>query len=503
MPVTPQQLAALARERMSPDHADRVATAEAKALMFEGNARKALVARIERLTESQELRSRLIRHADTTLNLVRRIPASVAGLYTGKKPQRSIGDDATYTATIDRHIKGGLDAFMGAIHERAIAMGKVGVRPVVLRSGQVRLRVYDPHRVIVVIGDDGEPEVVALQVCAAEQWLWQVWTADSYATTDADFRDVTARYAAAFSPDANNPTVNPYGLIPVAWFGIDMPIGNFWGPAWGTDGLHDAALSAMTFGTELGYQTHAGAFKQIAIKGNVSDEELAKIVRDSAAVMVVDQGADVQLIEPTANIDGMRTAIHGAVEDGSTGFGMSLAQFQRTSQAVSGLSRSLERAGISDVNKRHMGPFGLGETELCDIFRQVLGAHRLATIPKGEFVIRFFEPEVERDADQRWRQGLFDFELNIRELEDVLGWAPGSAEARMAEIKAHNDRLRALMNAMPSIPPGSSIAGTAARPVDTPHTEPSPDPNRTPADGTRGPVPDKTDHPRDRAGATT
>jgi hypothetical protein len=498
MPVTRQQLAAVTRERLSPDHSARAATAEAKALMFEGNARQALITRIARLTESAELRDRLTRHADTTLNLVRRIPASVAGLYTGKLPQRSIGTDATYTATIDRHIKGGLDAFMGAIHERAIAFGKVGVRPVVLRNGTVRLRVYDPHRIVVIMGDDGEPEVVALQVCSGDQWLWQVWTADSYATCNNDMADVTAQYAAVFSPDANNPTVNPYGIIPVAWFGIDMPIGNFWGPAWGTDGLHDAALSAMTFGTELGYQTHAGAFKQIAIKGNITDEELAKIVRDSAAVMVVEPGSDVQLIEPTANIDGMRTAIHGAVEDGSTGFGMSLAQFQRTSQAVSGLSRSLERAGISDVNKRHMGPFRLGETELCEIFRRMFGHHGIAKIPDGEFVIQFFEPEVERDADQKFRQGMLDFTLNVRELEDVLGWAPGSAESRMTEIKAHNDKLRALMAATLAIPPGSSIAGVVPPPVVAHHAEPGTDPTRTPADGARGPVSDKSGHPKDQ-----
>jgi hypothetical protein len=288
--------------------------------------------------------------------------------------------------------------------------------------------------------------------------------------------------------------VNPYGVLPFAFFRLTLT-GPIWGPAWRTDGLLDGTMSAMLFSTMLRYQTWWGSFRQLIVKGMVTPADVAQFVNDIASVMVVGPGSDVDTLETRYDVDGMRTAINGTIEDVSTGYGMSLSSFRRTSQATSGFARLLEMQGIIDVNNRHMGPFAVGEAMLARAARAVCGYHGLAQIDAGRFHVQFFGPQAARDPNETLRDALLRFMLNLDTLESGLGWAPGTAQARMTENKAHNDPLRELFSAMLSIPPGAMIPGLADHPPET-HT----DPTRTPADGTRGPVPAKDDPP---ANATT
>jgi len=437
--------------------AQRRETARDKRDLYEGHAERVLTRYIASVFTTSQVRESLVRVADTSVNLMRRIPDRVAMLYA-EPPVRHAGPNVIPVAALDAFVTGGFDAFMADIQRRVIAHGVVAVEPVFVK-GRVRLYVHDPDALYVLTDPMGDIEAVCYPIRNPEsaggasaggraEDLYMLWTAERQAVLNRDLADVSDRYAGWLTREDG---ANPYGVVPFAFFPAEpgTVTGDPLAAMHTSDSLMLGTLIVMLYATELNHQIKAGSFRQIVVTGQMQAEDMARVLRDSQAIFVAEAGAQVSVLDSTANIEGMRRAIESKIEDVCAAYGLSLAEFRRTAQVASGVALSLERQGVVDFNRRMRAPFARGEAALWAILTAMVKAHGLtpdeAPWPDGPFTVTYREPVPVASEAERF--ALFKDQLGLGLVKASSFWGSlddATALARAEEIAAFNRRFLAL-----------------------------------------------------------
>lgn len=261
---------------------------------------------------------------------------------------------------------------------------------------------------------------------------------------------------------ANDQGVNPYGMIPVAWFRDAHPMGCFF-----NDGSYDLVQAQESLNiklTELNYLLKMQAFSVPVI---IQDDTPGTVTIDPSVFVHIPlksiPGAgqpDFKFVSPDPKVNELLEAIRDMTVRTARSWGISPDAFKLVGSATSGFALRMQNMRLLERREDDADIYAVAEQNLFRVMRAVWNAHSPegAKIPEeAELSVDFTEPVFPEDPDaeqRRWeslvRQGLkskadwlMEIDPDVKTLEEaeeklrknmeinarVAGSAPAPSEA--------------------------------------------------------------------------
>lgn len=209
---------------------------------------------------------------------------------------------------------------------------------------------------------------------------------------------------------ANKDGVNPYGLIPIAWFRDSYPDGYFWNES-GADLINAQDLINVKL-TELNQLIKMQSFSIPVLVGTAPKEGLTIDPSNYIEIPLadaIDKGQpDFKFVSPNPKINELLEAIKEDVRRIADDWGLSMSSFKLEGGAASGLSLKIQNVRLIERREDDVELYQGYEKDLFRIMRAVHNEHCPVgeEIPEdAELSVNFAELEFPEDPtaeDARW-----------------------------------------------------------------------------------------------------
>lgn len=350
------------------------------------------------------------------LNVVRKVVNTLSTVYQ-RPPTRALADATEADEALWEEIAGGLalDVKLKTVNRYTKLLKTCAVR-VAWRNGRLALDVITPNILDVEESDDPARPAWALVTHFGrgdrlEEVTYSYWSAAEHRLLDYRGRPI---------PDpANVEGVNPYGVIPLAWFFDRDPDQAFLA---GGDDLIQAQRAVNLKLTDLLRTIQFQAFGIPFTKG-LNAKTVPEFGPDKAVDVPV--GGDFGFAHPEAPIADVVQAIDWLVKQVAITHGLSADTFSVATRSESGVARFEANRTLMESRRDDVDLYRLWEANLFDVIRAVWNAHN----PGRRFsdgcrlTVDFADPEQFQSAAERMTTTLQRVELGI--------WSP--VDALMAE----------------------------------------------------------------------
>ena len=306
----------------------------------------------------------------------------------------------------------------------------------------------DPTKAAAVIIEQAYGDSVALDDQAnpyGVRKLYIVWTPQDHA--------VFNEQGTFMSELSNEERVNPYGLIPAAFFRDDLALGEFWGE--GGDELVNAQEAINVKLTELNQLIKLQSFSIPVFVGDAPPEGITVDPSNFISIPLGDATGrgqpDFKFVSPDPKIGDLLGVIKEEVSRIAISYGISPEQFRLSGSPASGFALQVLNQRIDDKRENDAAIYRDAERDLFNAMRAVWNAHNppARAIPEDvELTVDFTENEAPQDPaaeDARW---LVRINNGIKSRADwLMAVDPDiktkdEAIARLAENDAINAKTR-------------------------------------------------------------
>ena len=263
----------------------------------------------------------------------------------------------------------------------------------------------DPTRASAVIIEQSFADTVALdapQNPYGANKLYIVWTSTDHMVFDSQGKPLPAL--------ANEQGVNPYGVIPIAWFRDAHPCGWFWNE--GTQDLMNAQDSINVKLTELNQLIKMQSFSIPVIIGEAPEGAVSVDPSNFITIPLaqkIDQGQpDFKFVSPDPKIQDLLEVIRDEVARIADAWSLNPAAFKLQGSAQSGLSLKLQNVRLLERRENDIALYRQYEKNLFRVMRSVWNAHvtpAMAISEDLDISVNFSEmdfPEDPAAEDARW-----------------------------------------------------------------------------------------------------
>lgn len=429
--------------------------------MYTGDWDPQLEARIDKVFQSPENRTRAKTHLDTSWNLFVWLAGKVGAIYD-KPPRRTFGDEEPdgYQELIE---SAQLDLTMAEACKLTSALGETAVRPVVTSEGGLRYDTLTPEVVEVYPHQDDPTSVEAM---IYEEWVTDVegkprkryvfWDAERHLVFDDQWKRVVV--------EGNEDGTNPYQMIPWVFLHARWPVRVFWHEDQFAS-VREATLNAGMALTDFGLSFKEGCFKQLALTGRPGEAWAQQQVREPGTPITTGDGT-ASVLDMVAPFDVLMNAIERRASMTAHFAGMNPAAVKGGLDASSGYALRLKMQELEAVWNAQRLLYGVWEDRLYRATARVWNVHQGRDVLPEDITPSVQWADVGPDAQPQdladYWAGLYDKGLCTYE-EAIRGARPQLTDEQVADVAVQTVADKRSQSVIPLTPPGASAAAEAMR----------------------------------------